>query len=144
MYSDHHYLDELLEWTALVCSLRGKPLQNLTTAFINNDPFHCIVDHYFPRTRARFVQLQQAHLPYIKGILRMQKILTEIDGAKIELGNPRDLLDFRVIVTVLALLASRVLLHNDLIEVRKFNDMKMTENAGCKNNSKSISFFCES
>lgn len=54
---------------------------------------------------------------------RSRKALIKLEGTKVDLDNPRNLLDFRVIVTVLALLASRVLLHNDLIEVRKVERM---------------------
>jgi hypothetical protein len=65
------------------------------------------------------VQLHGVHLPYIHGAPRSRTALIKLEGTKVDLGNPRDLLDFRVIVTMLALLASRVLLHNDLIEVKK-------------------------
>jgi hypothetical protein len=60
-------MHDLLEWTALVCSIQGKTLQNFTTAFINNEPFHCIVNYYFPRNRARFVMEHKQYLPDILG-----------------------------------------------------------------------------
>ena len=66
-FSDQYYVHDLLEWTALVCSIQGKALQNFTTAFINNEPFHCIVDYYFPRNRARFVMQHKQYLPGILG-----------------------------------------------------------------------------
>ena len=108
-------VEELLEWVALVCSLSDKPLSNFTTSFVNNEPFDCIFRFYFPRKDAAFVQKHKEALPNIFGFTHCSQILMT-DNSHVK--TPRELLDMRVIVMTLALLASRVLSNNDRIEVK--------------------------
>jgi hypothetical protein len=106
-------MEHLLEWAALVCSLSGKPLRNLTTSFINNEPFHIIYSFYFPAKGVTLPQTYMRHLSSLFGISFLRVVL----WAGAYDGLAPQFHDVCTIVTTLALLASRIVGHNDRIDV---------------------------
>ena len=105
-------MEHLLEWAALVCSLSGKPFRNLTTSFINNEPFHSIYSFYFPAKGVTLPQTYMGHLSSLFGIAFHPLLMTGVYD-----GFAPQFHDVRTIVTALALLASRIVGHNDRIDV---------------------------
>src|ERR1700676_2280771 len=106
-------MDDLLEWAALVCSLSGSPLSNFTISFIKNEPFHCIYRFYFP---GKGITLPQTYLGHLSNVFgrSLPMFLIVVGEHK---GFVPQFHDMRTIITTLALLASRILIHNDRIEV---------------------------
>lgn len=100
-------MELLVEWTALVCALENRPLSDFTTAFTTLRPILTIVNFYFPRTHSAFIQANGEYLPWIHQ--------TAADG-----GEPVRLIDVRVTIGRLALLATRIFRSNDRVEVSTF------------------------
>jgi hypothetical protein len=136
-YPNNSYVDDLLEWVSLVCAVCQRPIQNFTSSFINYEPIYCILNYYFPQTGAENFLADQQLLSLILGVSTNILTLIESGKKKMSLGNTDELPDIRIIITVLALLASRILLHNDRIEVSSFSKGYITE-LGRKNNPKSV------
>jgi hypothetical protein len=70
--SDSGYMDNLLEWAALVCSLSGHPLRNFTTSFLQNEPFRCINKFYFPGKGTDLCQTYPGLLSGVFGALFLE------------------------------------------------------------------------
>jgi hypothetical protein len=105
-----------MEWVTIVCSLSEKPLRNFTTDFCDNAPFECIMNFYFPRERTTLPQQYQEYLGGMLGEMSLYIPLTnsgKTNGVRSETHFP----DSRVITLMLGVLASRVLIQNDRIDV---------------------------
>ena len=141
-YSHCGYIDQLLEWAALVCSVCERPIQNFTGSFVNGKPFRYILEYYFPR-RGPATLLVPQQLFY--SVIRKPSdllVLKESGEKIVPAGRTTcELLDIHVVISMLALLASRVLPDNDRVQVR--THQPRSTDIGGKYNSESIQNTCE-